>query len=63
MPFYYSQCDHKKIAKCLKKLLKNEFTRKMIDFDTFTKVAKECVRFGQINSFFFFGQINSFQRL
>ena len=25
-----------------------DFTRKMIDFDTFTKNAKECGRFGQI---------------
>ena len=34
-----SQCDQKKIAKCLQKLPKNDFTRKMIDFDTFTKIA------------------------
>ena len=33
------QCDQKKIAKCLQKLPKNDFTRKMIDFDTFTKNA------------------------
>ena len=33
------QCDQKKIAKCLQKLPKNDFTRKMIDFDTFTKIA------------------------
>ena len=26
-----AQCDQKKIAKCLKKLPKNDFTRKMID--------------------------------
>ena len=32
-----------------KKLPKNDFTRKMIDFDTFTKIALECGRFGQIN--------------
>ena len=42
------QCDQKKFAKCLLKLPKNDFTRKMIDFDTFTKIAKECGRFGQI---------------
>ena len=42
------QCDQIKIAKCLKKLPKNDFTRKMIHFDTFTKIAKECGRFGQI---------------
>ena len=29
----------KKIAKCLYKLPKHDFTRKMIDFDTFTKIA------------------------
>ena len=28
-----------KIAKCLQKLPKNDFTRKMIDFDPFTKIA------------------------
>ena len=28
------QCDQKKIAKCLQKLPKNDFTRKRIDFDT-----------------------------
>ena len=33
------QCDQIKIAKCLYKLPKNDFTRKMIDFDTFTKIA------------------------
>ena len=33
------QCGQKKIAKCLKKLPKNDFTTKMIDFDTPTKIA------------------------
>ena len=28
---------------------KKDFTRKMIDFDTFTKIAGECGRFGQTN--------------
>ena len=28
-----------KIAKCLSKLPKNDFTRNMKDFDTFTKIA------------------------
>ena len=28
---------------------KNDFTKKIIDFDTFTKIAWECWRFGQIN--------------
>ena len=45
----WRQCDQKKIARCLLKLPKNDFTRKVIDFDTFTKIAKECGRFGQIN--------------
>ena len=31
------QCDQKKIAKFLLNLPKNDFTRKMRDFDTFTK--------------------------
>ena len=39
----------KKIAKCLQKLPKYDFSRKMIDFDTFTKNAQECGRFGKIN--------------
>ena len=34
------QCDQKKIAKYLKKLPKNDFTRKMIDFNFFTKLPK-----------------------
>ena len=33
------QCDQKKIAKSLEKLPKNDFTRKIKDFDTFTKIA------------------------
>ena len=37
--FGYSQCDQKKIAKCLQKLPKNDFTRKFKDFDIFTKIA------------------------
>ena len=43
------QCDQKKIAKCLEKLPKRDFTRKMNDFNTFTNIAQECGRFGQIN--------------
>ena len=40
MSFVYSEkCDQKKIAKSLQKLPKNDFTRKMKDFDTFTKIA------------------------
>ena len=30
-------------------MLKNEFTTKLNDFDTFTKIAYQCGRFGQIN--------------
>ena len=37
---YWDQCDQKKIAKCLLKLPKNDFTRKIIDFNTFTKLPK-----------------------
>ena len=39
MGFGYHQYDQKKIAKCLKKLPKNDFTRKITDFDTSTKIA------------------------
>ena len=35
----YVQCDQIKFTKCLKKLPKNDFTRKMNDFDTFAKIA------------------------
>ena len=34
-----NQCDQKKFAKCLIKLPKNDFTRKMTDFDNFIKIA------------------------
>ena len=33
------QCDQKKISNCVQNLPKNDFTRKMIDFDTFTKLV------------------------
>ena len=36
---YNDQCDQKKIAKCLSKLSKIDYTRKMIDFDKFTKIT------------------------
>ena len=39
MSFDGEQCVQKKIAKFLFKLPKNDFTRKMIDFDTPTKFA------------------------
>ena len=32
-----TQCDQKNVAKCLKKWSKNDFARKIKDFDTFTK--------------------------
>ena len=35
----HRQCDQKNITKCLLKLPENDFTRKMIDFDTITKIA------------------------
>ena len=47
--FTLTSVTRKKIAKCLEKLPKNDFTRKMIDFDTLSKIAQECGRFGQTN--------------
>ena len=44
-----NQCDQKKIAKSLQKLPKNDFTRKIKDFDTITKIAQEWGRLGLIN--------------
>ena len=35
----HKQCDQIKFAKCLEKLPKTDFTRKIIDFDTFTIIA------------------------
>ena len=43
------QCDQKFFAKSLQKLPKNDFARKIKDFHTFTKIAKEWGRLGQIN--------------
>ena len=37
-----------KIAKCLQKLDKIDFTRKMIDFDTFKKIPKNMVDLGKL---------------
>ena len=34
-----AQCDQIKIAKCLQKLPKNDFTGKLNDFDIFIKIA------------------------
>ena len=39
----------KKLPNVYKRCPKNDLTRNMIDFDTFTKIAWECGRFGQIN--------------
>ena len=39
LKYEWYQRDQKKIAKCLSKSPKNDFTRKMIDFDTFPKIA------------------------
>ena len=33
------QSDQKKIAKCLQKVAQDDCTKKMIDFDTSTKIA------------------------
>ena len=44
----WMQCDQKKIAKCLKKLPKNDFTRKMIDFDTLQKMPKNVGDLGKL---------------
>ena len=38
------QCDQKKIDKCLEKLPKSDFTRKMNDFNAF----KNCIRMWEI---------------
>ena len=44
-----SQCDQKKITKCLQKLPKNDFTRKMIILTPLQKLPENMGRFGQIN--------------
>ena len=40
------QCDQLKVAKCLSKLPKNDFTRKMKDFNTLQKWPKNVGNFG-----------------
>ena len=42
------QCDQKKIAKCLQKLPKNDFTRKMIDLTPLQKMPKNVGDFGKL---------------
>ena len=45
------------------KVAKNYFTRKITDFDTFTKIAKECRRFGHIIVAKGFEKLNKVQLL
>ena len=45
---FYHQGDEIKIAKCLLKLPKYDFTRKMIDFGTFKKLAKNVGDLGKL---------------
>ena len=42
------QCDQKKVANYLLKLPKNDFTRKLKFFDTFTKLPKSVGDLGKI---------------
>ena len=42
------QCDQKKSPNVYKKLPKNDFIRKMTDFDTFTKKPKNVGDLGKI---------------
>ena len=42
------QCDQRKIAKCPKKLPKNNFTRKIKDFGTYTKKFKTVGDLGKL---------------
>ena len=41
------QCDQKKIDKCLEKLPKSDFTRKMNDFNAFKKLHKNVGDLGK----------------
>ena len=43
-----NQCDQFKIAKCLQKLPTYDFTRKIQEFDTCTKIAKNVGDFGKL---------------
>ena len=45
---YFSSVTRKQSPNVYKSCPKNAFTRKIIDFDTFTKIAEDCERFGQI---------------
>ena len=44
-----NQCDQYKVARCLSKLPHNDFTRKIKDFDTFTKMPKSVEDLGKLN--------------
>ena len=51
---FYDECDTyavrlEKNRQMSIKLAQNDFTRKIKDFDSFTKIPKECECFGQIN--------------
>ena len=43
----HNQFDQKKIANCLQKLPKKDFTRKMNDFDIFTKLSRNVGDLGK----------------
>ena len=43
-----NQCDQYKVARCLLKLPHNDFTRKIKDFDTFTKMPKNVGDLGKL---------------
>ena len=43
-----TQCDQKNFAKCLLKLPKNYFTRKMINFETLQKLPKNVGDLGKL---------------
>ena len=47
----HTQCDHwpVKSSQMSSELPKNDFTWKMIDFDTFTKIPKNVVDLGKLN--------------
>ena len=42
------QCDQKKIAKCLSKLPKNDYTRKIQTLTTLQKLPKNVGNFGKV---------------
>ena len=46
--FNWNQCEQKKIAKCLKKLPKNDFFRKMIVLTPLQKLLKNVKDLGKL---------------